>query len=210
MLDRNPLDGLPYPKNDSPRRPVLTAEEYDAVRAVAPQVHAQFALAVVLAHATGHRLASIRLLRWSDVDLEARRVRWRADSDKQGYEHITPLNDEAVAALTQAKRERPAIGDAWILPSLRDASKPAQRSTMAKWWRRAETLAKIERIPGRGWHSFRRTFASELRHVPLKDLCDMGGWKSADTVLTCYVAPDEAAQRAAMETRRTLRKAGIS
>jgi hypothetical protein len=33
-----------------------------------------------------------------------------------------------------------------------------------------------------GWHSFRRKFATELKHIPLKDLCDLGGWKDSRTV----------------------------
>lgn len=37
-----------------------------------------------------------------------------------------------------------------------------------------------------GWHALRRKFASELKHIPLKDLCELGGWRSAQTILTCY------------------------
>ena len=29
-------------------------------------------------------------------------------------------------------------------------------------------------------------FATELKHAPLTDLCALGGWKSPQTVLTCY------------------------
>ena len=36
---------------------------------------------------------------------------------------------------------------------------------------------------GRGWHSLRRKFASDLMDQPLKVLCELGGWKEAKTVL---------------------------
>jgi hypothetical protein len=49
----------------------------------------------------------------------------------------------------------------------------------------------------------RRHFASELRHAPLRDLCDLGGWKNPQ-MLTCYQRPSEEAQRAALETRKVL------
>jgi len=47
----------------------------------------------------------------------------------------------------------------------------------------------------------------ELKHAPLRDLCHMGGWKSAQTVITCYQQPDEETQRAAMALRKPLRAA---
>jgi hypothetical protein len=38
--------------------------------------------------------------------------------------------------------------------------------------------------------------------VPLPDLCALGGWKDAKTLLTCYQAPDEATMRSALAARR--------
>ncbi len=43
---------------------------------------------------------------------------------------------------------------------------------------------------GRGWHSLRRKFASDLMDQPLKVLCELGGWKTAHTVLQCYQRAD--------------------
>ena len=51
------------------------------------------------------------------------------------------------------------------------------------WWCRAEKLAGLEPQRGRGWHSLRRKFASDLMDQPLKVLCELGGWKTAKTVL---------------------------
>jgi len=74
-------------------------------------------------------------------------------------------------------------------------------------------LAAVAGIPAGeryGWHSLRRKFASELRHVALKDLGDLGGWDSPQTILTCYVQSSEDAQREALADRRTPGKKAVA
>ena len=76
-------------------------------------------------------------------------------------------------------------------------------ATLAQvWWTRAEMLVGLKPKPGRGWHSLRRKFASDLMYQPLKVLCELGGWKTAKTVLQCYQRPDEGQLRKALEARR--------
>ena len=72
---------------------------------------------------------------------------------------------------------------------------------MHLWWRRAEALAGLERKRGRGWHSLRRKFASDLMDQPLKVLCELGGWRTAQTVLQCYQRPDKERLRKALVER---------
>ena len=38
--------------------------------------------------------------------------------------------------------------------------------------------------------------------LPLKVLCDLGGWKTAETVLQCYQRPEEDRLRKAIEEYR--------
>ena len=71
-----------------------------------------FRPALVLTHETGRRIGSIRLLRWSDVDLDASRVRRQVEHDQIGYEHVTPLTQDAGEALRSARAEQQAIGEA--------------------------------------------------------------------------------------------------
>ena len=73
------------------------------------------------------------------------------------------------------------------------------------WWQKAQILAGLEPKPGRGWHSLRRKFASDLMDQPLKVLCQLGGWKTAKTVLRCYQRADEGQLRKALEDRRRAR-----
>lgn len=114
LLDRNPFSGLTVPKEENPKRAVVSAEQYQALAGAAAEMGRRAALFLTLAHETGHRAASIRHLRWSDIDLERRRVTWRGEHDKIGLTHTTPLTEAAAIALGATQRELAAIGDAWV------------------------------------------------------------------------------------------------
>lgn len=208
LLERNPLKGLPIPKNESPARPVLTEEQYLAVRSVAVKVASWAELFVVLSHETGHRAGSIRQLRWSDVDFAGGRIHWRGEADKIGNDHSTPLTEEALACLLRERNARSSIGDAPIFPARRgDRTQPMTGDAAFNLWKRLAKSAGIPEGQRFGWHSLRRKFGSDLRETNLRDLCDLGGWKSIQTVLTCYVRPDEAAQRKVLVGRSSSKRA---
>ena len=205
LLDSNPLKGLTTPKEKNPVRVVLSEEEYQALLEVSRPVDWRFRVALVVAHETGHRIGAIRQLRWSDIDMEGGVVRWRAEHEKSGYEHRTPVTAEAVAALEEARKRNPETGDTVVLPSPKYPSRCVGSALACVWWKRAENLAGLDPKPGRGWHSLRRKFASDLMNQPLKVLCELGGWKTAKTVLQCYQRADEAQLRTALESRRRVR-----
>ena len=115
------------------------------------------------------------------TDIEGREVRWRAEHEKTGYEHVTPLTAEAVAALGEARRMSQGTESGPVLSSPRDAMSCISRVCAHNWWRKAQTLAGLEPKPGRGWHSLRRKFASDLMDLPLKVLCELGGWDDGKT-----------------------------
>ena len=202
LLDRNPLKGLRKPVEKNPTRVVLTEEEYQALLGVSLRLDWRFHVALVLAHETGHRIGAVRNLLWSDVDFNGETIRWRAQHEKTGYEHTTPLTPEAVEALEEARRRNPAGADAPVLPATRNPSECVGFPQTRFWWKRAERLAGLEPKRGRGWHSLRRKFASDLMDLPLKVLCELGGWKAAKTVLRCYQQPNEAQLRQAIRSRR--------
>ena len=205
LLDSNPLKGLKAPKEKNPVRVVLAEEEYQVLLKVSCQIDWRFRVALVVAHETGHRIGAIRQLRWSDIDMEGGVVRWRAEDEKSGYEHRTPVTAEAIAALEEARKRNPGIGDTVVLPSPKYPSACVGSALACVWWKRAENLAGLDPKPGRGWHSLRRKFASDLMNQPLKVLCELGGWKTAQTVLQCYQRPDEGQLRKALERRRRIR-----
>ncbi len=75
------------------------------------------------------------------------------------------------------------------------------------WRKAAEIVTVLEPAARRGWHSLRRTFATELKHVPLVDLAYLGGWKSVSTVVSVYQQPDDQTMRGALATRSPVEKA---
>ena len=205
LLDSNPLKGLKVPMEKNPNRVTLTQTEYEAVLRVSAEMDWRFRVALVIAHETGHRIGAIRQLRWSDIDMQAKTVRWRGEHEKTGYEHRTPLTAEALGVLEEARMRNPGIGDAPLLPAAKKRSLSVSRARARAWWDKAQKLAALEPRRGRGWHSLRRKFASDLMDQPLKVLCELGGWKTAHTVLQCYQRPDEDRLRKALEGRREIR-----
>lgn len=212
LLDRNPCEfpgtESKYPSEDDPARPVVSQKRYEAMLGVADDVDWRFRLALVLANETGHRIGSIRRLRWSDVKLEKAAVRWRGSADKMRNEHVTPLTEAAVRALREARQVRPAVGDAWVFPAPEDSSEPCSRHLMRDWWLQAERRADLDHPDGMGWHAMRRKFATEHKGVPLKDLEGLGGWKESRTLMECYQTTDLDALREAQKLRESGAESG--
>ena len=205
LLVSNPLKGLKMPRTKNPTRVVLAEEEYQALLQVSRRVDWRFHVALVLAHETGHRIGAIRKLRWPDIDLERGVIRWRAEHEKSGYEHRTPVTAEAIAVLEEARSRDPGAANAPLLPGPRNPSTCVGEWMVRAWWKKAEGLAALEPKHRRGWHSLRRKFASDLMDQPLKVLCELGGWKTAKTVLQCYQRADEGQLREALANRRRVR-----
>lgn len=196
ILPSMPCEGLALPKVKSPKRPVLSTELFDAMLAVANQVHPLARLALVLASETGHRAGAIRRLRWSDIDFEIGVVRWREESDKTGRSHATPLS--AIARLEATPLR--GIGEARVFPGAKGEA--VSRGVFRYWWERCEELAGIDREAGRGWHSLRRRFATDRMHHPLKVVQELGGWKTPHVLLACYQQPGMDVLREALESPR--------
>jgi integrase len=205
LIDRNPWRGFkPELPKYTPQRPVLRADQYEALLSVADRVAPGFRLALVLAYETGHRIGAIRQLRWADLDFERQVIRWRVQNDKIGLGHETPMSQAARSALLAARQQEAAIGDRWVFPAPKDAEAPVSPQSIQVWWDRGERLAQLAPERGRGWHSCRRTFATELKAVPLKDLCALGGWRDPNTILRCYQRADPVTMRQALEARQRL------
>ena len=96
---------------------------------------------------------------WSDIDLEKKVIRWRAENDKIGFLHTTPLSTGPPRRWTGSRRQREPSGEHWVFLSDVDPSPPLPRHTANKWWRRAEVKAEVDHVPGMGFHSARRKFA---------------------------------------------------
>jgi len=102
-----------------------------------------------------------------------------------------------------ARSDSLGIGDAWVFPSPRWPDRVLSRNMLDRWLKEAQKRARLEPL---GWHSLRRKFASELKDIPLVDLCALGGWKDPKTILTCYQMPDQDLMRQSLAARKPLGK----
>jgi integrase len=158
-------------------------------------------MALLLVHETGHRITSVRCLRWEDIDLQHEIIVWPSEFDKQREEHVTSPSRVARKALLEVRITAGAIGRGWVIPAVKDESKPCPRGTLDRMFQRAEKLLTIDVQPGMRWHSMRRKPATDHKDGSLKVLCELGGWKSPKTVLECYQQADLESQRGLQASR---------
>lgn len=202
LLARHPLEYYRVAGETSPRRPGLVAQEYAAMLEAADRVHPFARPLLVLARETGHRINAVLSLRWEDVNTAQRRVVWRAAHDKKRREHTTPLSQAAVTALDVRAADLIAAGGSLTGPVFPASNGEPVRVDVARaWWLRMENLAGIAHVAGRGWHSLRRAFATELMREPLAVLKALGGWADAQTIVQCYQRPAEEELQRALDAR---------
>ena len=95
------------------------------------------------------------------------------------------MTAEATAALEEARQHFPGNGTGHRYPPQEDPTACVRRWLVRDWWNRVVARAGLEPKRGRGWHSLRSKFTSDLMSPPLKVLCELVGWKTARTVLQC-------------------------
>lgn len=102
--------------------------------------------AVLVSLNTGLRRGELTALTWGDVNLQTKMLTVRAAASKSGKSRHVPLNKEAMAVLTQWKRQQP---EGRLFPV---------RSFKTAWG----ALMQGAKIDGFRWHDMRHDFASKL------------------------------------------------
>ena len=127
----------------------------------------RFRVALVIAHETGHRIGAIRQLRWSDIDMEGRTIRWRAQHEKTGHEHRTPVTAEALDA---PKPNVPARTRTWGLLLRRQSLYPPELRGRVNRRKIGAAHLPDKWRPGRadspGWRRARRTDWARVTNDP--------------------------------------------
>lgn len=208
LLAVNPARGLEMPRNPDPKRERYTHDEFVKMLEVAERVRSYMPALLIVAHGTGRRIGAICRLRWTDFDAEKGTITWPADSDKlrRTWEDI-PVSSDVKDALEAHRKIVAGIGQTFIFPAPMAPDRPLGRPTAYSWLRKAEELAGVERRKHRGWHALRRTFATEMKHTPTRDLMTLGGWTTAESLRRCYESADTDTMLEALSQRRRLREA---
>ena len=160
------------------RFPVVTKEKVPAtwewVQAFMAVASPHLGALAAFMFLTGARISEALDLRWSDVDLAARRALIR--QTKIGAERRPHLPPVLVAAMANIESNREP--DAKVFKySTRDTAKPL--------WRAAAKRAKITPL---SYHACRHGFATALLHRRIDPItvAKLGGWKSAQHVFQTY------------------------
>jgi integrase len=135
------------------------------------------------------------------VDFGQRRITWRAEHDKKRVEWVTPMSSPTMEQLRQLQRKLGSVSG-YLFPSKRNPSGHVPGDLLGEWLREAERRAKLPKLAGGLWHPYRRGWASERMHFPLKAVADAGGWKDVTTLVRCYQQTDDRTLLAVMANAR--------
>ena len=210
LVPSNPLDGLERPRELNPRQPKASHERFVKTLAKTDEVDPKGRLScmLVLARYMGRRENAICQLRASDILWDKKAVleriaslgldenaaefypeggiHWRADTDKQGVNSISPISGTTRQELERYLGKSPRIGDVPLFPTPKDPEAPMRKDVAGRWLRKAEKLAGLPPLAGGIWHPYRRLFAIELKTLPIHDVAAAGGWSSTETVQRIY------------------------
>jgi len=206
ILARNPLEKYKVPREKNPKRPLIAEETIDRLLDVADDVHPFLAVVMNLARHTGRRLSAILGLTWDDIDFDQGTIRWRAELDKKRKQWTTPIPKKSLAVLRAHRAAHPSIGATLLFPHPRNRRVTVTRHLAAWWLKRAFQLAKVEQPDGSLWHTFRRLWATERKHLPVKDVAAAGGWSDTSTLVQCYQQPDPDTMRDVVDYERPPRR----
>jgi integrase len=221
LLLRNPLHGVKRVSEKNKKQPVATWERYEATIAAIQKLRsecdsdevrirwARIEFALFLAERTGKRLGSIRQLRWEDFWFERQVVYWRAEADKKGYKWEVPMPTDFFESVRAFQREIGAVGG-FVFAAPNSCDGIIDRHWFDEWLTVAEKKAKLPKLDGSLWHAYRRKWAIERKHLPLKDVAAAGGWKDVSTLLEVYQQSDEESVLAVTSVTVKLRERGVA
>jgi len=221
LLERNPLLGVRRIREKNKKQPVATWERYEATIGALRKLRAEsdsdearmrwvrIEFALVLAERTGKRLGSIRQLRWEDFLFERQIVYWRAEADKKGYKWEVPMPADFFETVKAFQCEIGAVGG-FVFAAPNSQEGVMDRHLFDRWLSYAEKKAKLQKLDGSLWHSYRRKWAIERKGLPLKDVAAAGGWKDVNTLLEVYQQSDEGSVLAVTSVTLKYRERGVA
>jgi integrase len=167
----------------------LSEDEEKRLRDVIHRDHPTHIPELDIALHTGVRRGEQYKLRWSDVDMQGRRITLR--QTKNGTTRHVPLNSAALNAFQILRKRSKGKGRVFI----GERGSPLQRPRF--WWDAAVATAKVTDFR---WHDLRHTFASRcvMKGVDLRTLAQLLGHKTLQMVMR-YSHLSQAHELAAVE-----------
>lgn len=153
----------------------------------------------------GRRITSVCRLEYDDIAREGgviTRVTW--PPLKREKEKSVPVSDRTRAILEEILRRRPGLGKHPVFPAPRNPLKPMTRHLADDWLREAVVISGVGFLDWGMWHPFRRKWATERKHLPRKDVMEVGGWKDERSLRESYEQSDEETMLAVVNEPRKL------
>jgi integrase len=148
---------------------------------------------ITLSLKTGARQGELFDLEWRDIDTERQILTVRAENAKSGKTRHIPLNQTALTAIENWKKQAP--NKSGLVFPADDGSRLDNVNTA---WR---NLLKKADISNFRWHDMRHDFASKLvmNGVPLNTVRELCGHADLNTTLRyAHLAPDHKAEAVAL------------
>lgn len=215
LLPKNPMKGYAKPKELNPKQPRTSYDVFLAVQDVADLIDPQklFLGFHALLETLGWRVTAICELRPVDFDLRRfkgvaphGRILKREETDKEGVEQWVPLSQAGRKAIDLILKRRPVVGATPLFKAPKSKKKACWTHHHArKLLKRAYELAKIPKEEQHGFHSYRRKWVDERKHLPRADVQEAGAWRSART-LDIYEHADEETILKVVEEPKKLRR----
>jgi integrase len=152
-LERNPVRGIKFLKENNERDRVLSPEEWERYKANCPSWYLPIA---VVAYRSAMRKSEILNLSLSRIDLNEGFIRLRPEDTKTGYGRSIPIHPELMGALRKALRVR-ALGCDRVLHR---AGKPLDQGHLRS---AHESTCKKAGIKDFTFHDFRHTCINNWR-----------------------------------------------
>ena len=93
--------------------------------------------------------------------------------------------------VAELRRFQSRLGRAggWVFPAARLPDQPTDRWTLVKYLLQAERDAGLPKLIGGVWHPYRRKWAMERKHWPMRDVAAVGGWNVSGVFSTVMLRP---------------------
>jgi hypothetical protein len=121
---------------------------------------------------------------------------------------IDPNSCAAAGRVARFRCKLGAVGGR-VFPAQKDQNQPVQRDVFERWIWAIERHAKLPELDRGLLHPYRRKWATERKHLPIKDVAAAGGWKDVNTLLTCYQQADRQTVLAVMSEPRKVTERGL-
>lgn len=152
ILEANPITGLKAPTKETSRERVLTDNEViNLLRACRNEAY-PFRQFVPMLLASSQRRSEVAQMRWSEIDLVAKRWMIPAERCKNGRAHVVPLSAYAVTLLQEVPR---FLDCDYVFTTTR-------KSPVGGFSKLVRRLTTEAQLPNWRLHDLRRTAASHM------------------------------------------------